>query len=64
MNEFRDHLRAQAIKLLPQTLQNRMDLSWDELRKYVAHTGMHWDRDTQAYVIGGDPDIQRCSCPK
>jgi len=64
MNEFRDHLRAQAIKLLPQALQNRQDLSWDELRKHVAHTGMHWDRDTHSYVIGGDPDIQRCSCPK
>ncbi len=64
MKEFRDHLRAQAIKLLPQALQDRKDLSWDELRKHVSHTGIHWDRDTQAYVIAGDPDIQRCSCPK
>ena len=49
---IQDDLRAQAISMLPQSLKNRKDLGWDEMRKRVVQTGVHWDRDNQAYVIG------------
>jgi hypothetical protein len=64
LTAFRDHLRAQAIKLLPKEVQDGRDLSWDELRRRVARTGVHWDRDSQAYVTGGDSGKQPFARPK
>ena len=51
---IRDDLRAQAIRTLPKALQDRRDLSWDDLRNQVAQTGICWDRKTQAFVLSGE----------
>ena len=63
--QFRRILRDQALDLLPPAFGDRKDLSWDELRKHLAHTGIHWDSETQAFAMGNDPKIDESdSCPK
>ncbi|MFO7901631.1 MAG: hypothetical protein R6U98_03130 [Pirellulaceae bacterium] len=55
MMAFRDHLRCQAIGMLPQSLQDCRRLSWAEKREYIARAGVHWECKIQAFVRGGEP---------